>query len=88
MKTKTKYSPLVQMLDGLSKCLDTESAKLVVQYRADAKLQKQIDLLADKCTEGTLTPQEHAEYGDIVALDTFIAMLKSKARQKLAGKGE
>jgi uncharacterized protein YgiM (DUF1202 family) len=88
MKTKTKYSPLVQMLDGLCQCLDTESAKRLLKFRANAKLQKHIDQLADKCTEGTLTPAERSEYGDCVTLGTFIAIMHSKIRQKLANEGE
>ena len=88
MKTKTKYPLVVQMIEGLSKCLTTESAKLVLKFRADAKLQKHLDQLADKCTEGTLTPEERSEYGDCVTLGTFLAILKSKIRQKLAKKGE
>ena len=88
MKTKTKYSPLEQMIDGLSKCLTPESAKQVLKFRADAKLQKHLHQLADKCTEGTLTPEERSEYGDCVTLGTFLAILQSKIRQKLAQKGE
>ena len=88
MKTKTKYSPLEQMIDGLCECLTTESAKRVLKFRADAKLQKHLDQLADKCTEGTLTPAEHSEYGDCVALDTFVVILKSKLRQRLASEDE
>jgi len=88
MKSKTKYSPLEQMITGVSECLTAESAKRLVKLRADAKLQKHIDDLADKCTEGTLTPEERAEYGAIVSFDTFIAMLKSKARQRLANAGK
>ena len=88
MKTKTKFSPFEKILDGLTKCLAADSAKRVLRFRADAKLQKYIDDLADKCTEGTLTPEEHSEYGDVVKLGTFIAMLKSKIRQRLANEGE
>ena len=88
MKTKTKYSPLEQLIIRLSDCLTTESAKRLLKLRADTKLQKHIDQLADKCTEGTLTPEERSEYGDIVALDSFIAILKSKVRQRLANEGE
>ena len=47
-------------------------------------VQKHIDQLADKCTEGTLTPEERAKYGELVRLGTIMAMLKSKIRQRLA----
>jgi len=87
MKTKTKSSPVDQMFDLLTQCLTTESAKRLLKLRAGPKLQKQIDELADKCTEGSLTPDERAEYGEFVALDTYIAILKSKVRQRLAKEG-
>lgn len=76
------------MIDGLAKCLDAEFAKRILKFRADSKLQKHIDQLADKCTEGMLTPDEHAEYGACVKLDTFVAIRKSKLRQRLARSGE
>jgi len=88
MKTKTKFSPLEKMIDEISKCFDDESAKRLIRHRADPKLQKHLHELADKCTEGTLTPAEHAEYGACVNLDTFIATLKSKLRKRLARNGE
>jgi hypothetical protein len=47
-----------------------------------------MDELADKCTEGELTPEERDEYGECVRLDTIVAILKSKLRQRLARKGE
>jgi len=43
-----------------------------------------VDQLGEKCNEGTLTPEEQAEYASYVAFGTFVALLKSKARQLLA----
>ena len=40
--------------------------------------------LADRCNDGLLTPEEHAEYNSYVKFSTFVAILKSKARQLLA----
>ena len=43
-----------------------------------------MDDLADRHNQGLLTPEETAEYGKYVSYGTFIAILKSKARQLLA----
>jgi hypothetical protein len=43
-----------------------------------------VDDLADRHSQGTLTPEEQAEYGRYVSYSTFVAILKSKARQVLA----
>ncbi len=40
--------------------------------------------LADRHSRGLLSPEEQAEYGRYVAFGTFVAFLKSKARQLLA----
>lgn len=88
MKTKTKYSPFDKMLEGLADCLTGESAERVLAHRADAKLQKYLDQLADKCTEGALTPEERSEYEACVKLGTLLAMLKSKLRQQAKSTGE
>ena len=88
MKTKTKYSPFDKMLEGFANCLTGESDKRVLEYRADATLQKHLDRLADKCTEGALTPAEHAEYELCVKFGTLLAILKSKIRQRRKTQGE
>lgn len=81
----TATSPVLERLvDPLSECLTTESAKRLLRLRADRKLQARVDYLAEKCNEGRLTAKERAEYSDYVSFGTFVALLKSKARQLLA----
>ena len=43
-----------------------------------------MDDMATRHTEGQLTPAEEAEYGRMVSYATFVAILKSKARQLVA----
>jgi hypothetical protein len=43
-----------------------------------------VNYLAARHSEGLLSPEERAEYGDYVSFSTFIAILKSKSRQLLA----
>jgi hypothetical protein len=75
---------LDRLVDPLSQCLTPESAKRVLALRADPQLQALVDQFAEKSEEGTLSPAEQAEYASYVAFATFIALLKSKARQLLA----
>ena len=84
--TKTAKSGLVldQVISPLSECLTPESARRLLALKADAKLQARVNDLAARHSRGELTPEEHAEYGGYVYFDTFIAILKSKARQLLA----
>lgn len=82
--TPTPSPPVLdRLIDPLSRCLTPESARRLLGFRADPQLQAMVDQLADKCSEGTLTPTEEAEYASCVAFGTFVALLKSKARQLL-----
>ena len=71
----------------LSQCFTPEVAKRLLKLRADPKLQALVDALAEKCNECTLTPEEQAEYASYISFGTFVALLKSKARQLLARSG-
>jgi hypothetical protein len=84
MSFKMSSPVLDRLLDPLSQCLTPESAKRLLKFRADRQLQALVDRLAEKCNEGTLTPEEQAEYASYVSFGTFVALLKSKARQLLA----
>ena len=79
------FSPVLdRLVDPLSQCLTSESAKRLLEFRADPQLQALVDRLAEKSSEGTLTPAEQADYASYVSFGTFVALLKSKARQLLA----
>jgi hypothetical protein len=84
MKTAKSVPLLDQLLVPLSDCLTPESARRLLTLRADRKLQARVDNLAGRHSLGLLTPEEQAEYGRYVSYSTFIAVLKSKARQLLA----
>jgi len=84
MKTAKTALALDQLVASLGECLTPESARRLLALKADAKLQARVDDLADRHSRGLLTPEEQAEYGKYVSYSTFIAILKSKARQLLA----
>jgi hypothetical protein len=83
MQTADTSPALNRLVGPLSECLTPESARRLLALKADPILQARVDYLAGRCTEGLLTPDERAEYGNYVAFGTFIAILKSKARQLL-----
>jgi hypothetical protein len=79
-----KSAPLLNQLVGpLSECLTPESARRLLALKADPKLQARVDELAGRHSR-LLTPEARAEYGHYVSYSTFVAILKSKARQLLA----
>ncbi len=83
--TPTTTTPaLDRLVTPLSDCFTPETAKRVLALKADSQLQARLDYLAGKSTEGTLTEEERIEYGGYVSFGTFVAILKSKARQLLA----
>jgi hypothetical protein len=83
MNRTKEVSTLDRLLGPISRCLTPEVAQKLVQLRADPKLQERLDLLADKCTEGQLTPEEREEYETLVHAGHFIAILQAKARKFL-----
>ena len=84
MKTAKSAPALDQLLASLSECLTPESARRLLALKATPKLQARVDDLAERHSRGELTPEEQAEYGSYVSFSTFVAILKSKARQLLA----
>jgi hypothetical protein len=73
-----------QLLTSLGDCLTPESARRLLALKADPKVQARVDDFAERHSRGELTPEEQAEYRGYVYFDTFVAILKSKARQLLA----
>ena len=58
-----------------------EKAQAVLGFRPDPELQRRIEELAEKSTEGRLTEAEQAEYEGYVRANKFIAILQRLARQ-------
>ncbi len=84
MKSIKNNATLENMIGPLGECLTPEVARRVVKLKADPKVQARVDYLAGQCNEGLLSPEEKAEYSSYVSFGTFVAILKSKARQLLA----
>ncbi len=58
-----------------------EKAQAILSLRPDPELQRRIEVLAGKSTEGCPTESERAEYAAYVRANKFIAILQRLARQ-------
>lgn len=80
--TTTSY--LDRFLDPVAEVLSPEAAQRLVDLKVDDQLKTRIEELGCKANEGTLTPDEDAEYKDYVETGDLIALLQAKARRVLA----
>ena len=85
--SKEGNSVLDLMLDPVSRCLDADSARRLLEVRIDPAVQERVDVLAEKANEGLLTEPERTEYEAYINTDDFISILKLKARRYLAATG-
>jgi hypothetical protein len=72
-----------EMLEPVSRSLGPETARALVDLRIGKRMQARVDKLAEKCSEGKLTPAERAEYEAYVHGSTVIGILQAKARKVL-----
>lgn len=77
----------VSYLDGflepVTEAFTTELADKLVDLRADPELAAQLEHLRRKANEGTLTPEEDAEYKDFVDAMDVVSVIQAKARRFL-----
>ena len=71
------------MVDPIGRALTPDAARAILAVRADDETQERIDKLADRCTDGNLTPEERAEYQEFVSLFNLLALLQVRARSVL-----
>jgi len=77
-------SYLDRLLEPLTEAFTPKMASILLELRADAELEAQIDELRRKANSGTLTPTEEAEYKDFVEAVDVISIMQAKARRFLA----
>ena len=75
---------LERLLRPLSSNFTVELARALIGLQADAETQARYDELAEKRTEGQLTPAEAAELESIVRANTLLGLLKTEAHTFLA----
>ena len=71
-------------LEPVGQALNVDAARRLLDLRADPVAQGRVEALADRNTEGTLTPDERREYESLVNAAVLINVLKGKARARLA----
>ena len=81
--TDAVATPLDGLLESLSQCLDAESARRIVEFHVDSKVQASIDELAEKANEGLLSEEERSRYEAAINAADFVALLRLKARKRL-----
>src|ERR1700694_4924706 len=72
---------LERVLAAVGQRLDRQSAEPLLRLRADTEMQGRIEELADKCTEGRLTPEERDEYEAMIRVGNFVAILQARTRR-------
>ena len=74
---------LDSLLEPLSRCLDTESARRLVEFRIDPQVEARIETLGERANEGILSADERSEYEALINAADFIAILRVKAQRHL-----
>ena len=74
---------LEELLDPLSKCLNSESARRLVEFRISPAVQAKAEEFAEQANEGALTEEERVLYESLINATDVISILKSKARSFL-----
>ena len=80
MKNDPSVSILDRLLEPISRSLNPASAKALAEMEADPVAAERVAVLAEKCSEGTLSPVEQREYETYVYAGNLVAILKAKAR--------
>ena len=77
-------SYLDRLLDPLAEAFTPAVASVLLDLRADSEVEARIGELRRKANDGTLTPEEDAEYKDFVEAVDLISIMQAKARRFLA----
>ena len=76
-------SYLDRFLEPVAEAFTPELARKLANLQTDAELQAFVDDLARKSNDGTITPEEDAEYKAIIDAADLISVLQLKARRYL-----
>jgi hypothetical protein len=71
---------LDRFLEPIADALTPEMARKLTELRAEPTLQAEIDVLADKANQGTLTAEEDLKYKRYIEAADIIAIFQAKAR--------
>ena len=77
-------SILDRVIEPAANLMTPEVARWLLALRAGPELQARVDELADKNTEGTITPDELAEYDEYLSFAGIVAALQPRAKALLS----
>jgi hypothetical protein len=80
MTDSTDKSSLEQLLRPLRSGLNAELAALLLRMQADDEVQARYEDLAERNTEGQLSPAEQEELALMVRANALLTVLKAEAR--------
>jgi hypothetical protein len=80
----TSAAVLSELLEPIGQIMPIDFATKLAALRATPRIQSRIDELAEKSSDGQLTPDEHSEYLAYVDAIDVISILQAKARSVLA----
>jgi hypothetical protein len=86
MKEASTTKLLERLVERLSGSLSVETARDVLSLKIDRPTQRRLDALADKGSDGQLTPGEQAEYASLVVGLDLLTLMQARARALLAGR--
>ncbi|MFN7926308.1 MAG: hypothetical protein U0Q16_39785 [Bryobacteraceae bacterium] len=75
---------LDRVLDPLALSLDPSALRRIAEFRISPDVQARVDYLAERANNGEITPDEDAEYEALIDASDLIAILKLKAKRRLA----
>jgi len=73
-------SALERLLRPLRRELTAEFAAALLRLRADEELQSRYEYLANRNTEGLLSPEDQSELASFVRADSLLSVLQVEAR--------
>ena len=79
MDSELDSTVVATTLSPLIASFDKSALESLVRFRAGEKTQDRFEHLAEKSSDGTLTPDEQREYESIVRTSSFIAVLQAQA---------
>ncbi len=80
MADMTDKSSLEQLLRPLRRGLNAELAALLLRMHAEDEVQARYEVLAERNTEGQLSPGEREELALMVRANALLSVLKAEAR--------
>ena len=84
MKHPSPASSLANhVLELAAECFDASTLNALAKLRLTPKLAARVDRLADKASEGQLTPREREEYRSYIETTEMLGIIQLRARQKL-----